>query len=67
MAGLRTYGLTFFERDLLCAASQADITQSQCQGAGRSRLPLRGSSGFGFKAAPDSLLSLPISDRHHQR
>jgi hypothetical protein len=37
------------------AASQA---WAQCDGDGRSRLPLRGSSGVGLcKAAPDSLLS----------
>lgn len=54
------------ERDLLGEASQAHGELSAFN-AGRSQLPLRGSSGMGLEAAPDSLLGLPFGGKHRER
>jgi hypothetical protein len=59
-AGLRALGQALLlKRDLLGEASQAHGELSAFN-AGRSQLPLRGSSGIGLTAAPDSLLGLPF-------
>jgi hypothetical protein len=60
-AGLRTLGRGVVCRCLLGTASQAR-ERAQCRGAGRSRLPLRGSSGVG-----SSPHRIPFSARLRRR